>query len=99
MRTPPADSTIKECRSHCAVCGSHFSGDEAFDLHRRGSYKDGERYCEEPEDATHQTRDGQEVHSLEVAQENGRCLLGDEPKIGVTIWRKARPDVALRRAA
>jgi len=31
------------CTAHCAACGRHFSGDGAFDLHRRGDPATGRR--------------------------------------------------------
>ena len=90
MPTPPQDRTRRSCVCHCSECDSCFSGEEAFDLHRRGDYETG-RWCEEPEDATHKTRDDRTVRSFEVAQASGRCEIGwGEPRVGVTIWRKAR---------
>ena len=71
------------CLSHCAHCGSHFHSDEGFDLHRGGSYADGSRICwpEEAEDR------------LEIATEQGVCDVGSATaRIGVTIWRRKRPE-------
>lgn len=62
------------CRCHCSICGSHFTGLEAFDAHRSGPY-DGERICSFPDDAG-------------LVELIGACRIDDPecPKIGVTVY-------------
>lgn len=38
------------CNAHCLSCDSHFSGTDAFDMHRVGNYRSGGfRHCMNPE--------------------------------------------------
>jgi hypothetical protein len=98
-RKPPPDNRLRECKAHCASCHHHFSGIEAFDAHRIGSFDDPDdpRRCSAPfEDGD--TR-------FEPATENGRCVVyadreGWGASVGITVWRlshsgsRSRPLVA-----
>ena len=55
------------CTAHCAACGRHFSGDRAFDLHRRGDPATGRR-CVSPIDEPRLTE----------ATEAGYCAISGE---------------------
>jgi hypothetical protein len=71
------------CQSCCPACGRHFSGDSAFDAHRRGSHQDGTRHCANPERVVND--DGE---SLLVAKTgDGGCFIGPNRLVGVTVWQ------------
>jgi hypothetical protein len=55
------------CTAHCAGCGRHFAGNQAFDMHRRGDPAAGRRYCVAP----------LEEPRLMVATEDGVCRIGE----------------------
>lgn len=40
---------MASCGAHCRACDRCFSGTKAFDAHRAGSFRDGERHCLDPE--------------------------------------------------
>lgn len=66
------------CRSHCRACGTHFSSDGAFDLHRTGPW--GDRRCIE---AGHDPR-------FAAKAENGICAAASvTAEEGVTVWTLA----------
>jgi hypothetical protein len=74
------------CRCHCAVCGRHFTGLEAFDLHRAGEYRE-RRSCVSPFDELR----------LASATEAGYCAISGEHADGkpltldpVTVWVSSR---------
>ena len=58
------------CTDHCAACGRHFSGDGAFDLHRRGDPATGRRCVSaiEHDDGTPLTLDPVTVYGLAASR-------------------------------
>ena len=76
---------MSACVSHCCACGSHFSGDRAFDAHRAGSHRDGTRTCLDPIDA----RDASGRPMFMARSEAGRCAMRGRELDGITVWTKA----------
>ena len=66
------------CRFHCGGCERHFSSEEAFELHRAGSFQKGTRHCRAPET----------VGKLVAKSEDGRCDIGYSHAVaGITVWQ------------
>lgn len=74
------------CTYHCAACNSHFHSLQGFDLHRQGSFRDGSRYCEDPQD----------VKGLIKLYEDADCDLARPTERNVTVWTGARSLSMLR---
>lgn len=72
------------CVSHCRSCGGHFTGDRAFDRHRAGDFKKGERHCIDP------TEDDWFEETI------GSCKVTAEPHDGVIVWRERGASERLR---
>jgi hypothetical protein len=98
---------VRWCGAHCDACGTHFSSDAAFDLHRVGSFNDpaNPRRCEHPLDAPPK-RNGQPRFA--VLTDTGGCRV-HEHREGygierpVTLWtlgdiEQRRAKLAARRA-
>ena len=83
------------CVSHCCACGSHFSGDRAFDAHRTGSHRDGTRTCLDPIDA----RDANGKSMFTARTEAGRCTVRGQDVDGITVWTKAAGPAERERLA
>jgi len=87
MTTTPSKTGRASCSDHCATCGRHFTGTEAFDWHRAGDYAT-ERRCLDPHD----------VPRLAVATATGRCEISGEVDDNgapltvapVNVWGSAR---------
>ena len=73
------------CVAHCCACGSHFSGDRAFDAHRIGSHREGTRACLDPIDA----RDANGRPMFMAKTEHGRCTISGRELDGITVWTRA----------
>jgi hypothetical protein len=74
----------KTCSSHCRTCGRHFAGDGAFDRHRAGDPKKGDkgldgRHCTNPENDKF----------FEAVTGDCRIAAPGSPGSGITIWRRA----------
>jgi len=63
------------CRAHCPACGGHFTSEAAFDAHREGSHRHGERHCLEPEG----------VPCLRVVTDSGRCEIHSPNAEGIRL--------------
>jgi len=74
------------CRAHCPACGGHFTSDAAFDAHREGSHRDGERRCLEPEG----------VPCLRVVTDSGRCEIHSPNAEGIELREHGRQVDAAR---
>lgn len=88
MSPQPPDSTQRvRCRSHCPSCGAHFTSDGAFDAHRAGSHREGDRHCLDPEP----------VEGLRVVTDSGRCEISRPHSEGIELWEHGRHVDAARR--
>jgi hypothetical protein len=72
------------CTHHCSNCDSHFSSLAAFDLHRAGDFRTGQRHCLDPEDIK-----GRSPHTTLVAKSwDGYCDLRHGIALsGVAVWQ------------
>lgn len=74
--------------SHCAVCCETFTGDEAGDAHRVGSFSEGTRRCLTPEEMRNRTVNGKPKPMVQNERGywrmDGPSWMGPQDSAGVT---------------
>jgi hypothetical protein len=85
-----ATAAAQTCTDHCRLCGQHFHGIGAYDLHRVGDVAiregPGRRRCVQGGEV----RNGRGQAALRIWTTTGVCTLGATPREeGVTIWQDA----------